>query len=76
MERGQEVAPSVMDHIDLRFSVPRGKVSGIMGMMSYLQSKIQSIEHQKKAEKGSLTEDEFRTKIKEALQQLGKSPED
>ena len=73
---GPEVKVSTMDKLDLRFSVPRGKVSGIMGMMSYLQSKFQSIEIEIKAENGSLTMDEYRNKIKEALQQLGISLED
>jgi len=75
-EVGQQVASRSMTHINLRFSVPRGKVSGIMGMMSYLQSKFQSIELQISAENGHMTEDEFRNKIKEALQQLGISLED
>lgn len=73
---GPEVKVSTMDRLDLRFTVPRGKVSGIMGMMSYLQSKFQSIEIQVKAENGSLTLDEYRNKIKEALQQLGINLED
>jgi hypothetical protein len=57
--------------LSIRFLIPRGKISQIMGVMNFLQSKFQSLEMEIKARDGSLTEDEYTSKIKEALKQLG-----
>lgn len=61
----------VMRELSLRFLIPRGKISQIMGVMNFLQSKFQSLEMEIKAKEGSLTEDEYVDKIKEAMKQLG-----
>lgn len=57
--------------LGLRFRVPRGKVSQIMGIMNFLQSKFQSLDLEITARDGSLSEEEYVNKIKEAFKQLG-----
>ncbi len=53
------------------FRGPRGKISQIMGVMNFLQSKFQSLEMEIRAKDGSVTENEYADKIKEAMKQLG-----
>ncbi len=69
----QPLEPSgkAMHELSLKFPIPRGKIAQIMGVMNYLQSKFQSLEIEIKAKDGSVTEDEYTDKIKEALKQLG-----
>jgi predicted AAA+ superfamily ATPase len=67
----QEKKASVREQLDLRFPVPMGKVSQIMGMMNFLQTKFKELEIEIKAKNGSISEDDFANKIKEALRQLG-----
>ncbi len=64
------------NELSLRFRVPRGKVSQIMGMMNFLQSRFQSLDVELTAREGSLSEEEYASKIKEALRQLGVSLEE
>lgn len=59
------------DRIELQFTVPRGKVSGIMGMMNLLQSRFNTLEIELKAKDGSMTEQEYEDKILETFRQLG-----
>lgn len=66
-----EFKEKVLREIILRFNVPRGKVSQIMGVMNLLQSRFQTLELEIKASNGSITEDDYASKIKEALGQLG-----
>jgi hypothetical protein len=61
----------IMKDVELRFRIPRGKVSQIMGVMNYLQSKFQTLDLELKAKDGSLSEEEYSSKIREALRQLG-----
>jgi hypothetical protein len=61
----------VMKELELRFRIPRGKVSQIMGLMNYLQSKFQQLELQIRAKEGSMSEEEYAAKIREALQMAG-----
>ena len=51
--------------------IPKGKVSQILGLLNYLQTKFNKLEIKIVAEDGSVTEDEYDNKIKEALRQLG-----
>jgi hypothetical protein len=60
-----------MHELSLKFPIPRGKISQIMGVMNFLQSKFQSLEMEIRAKDGSVTEDEYADKIKEAMKQLG-----
>jgi hypothetical protein len=71
-----EKKANVRDELDLRFPVPMGKVAQIMGMMNFLQTKFKELEIEIRAKNGSISEDEFANKIKEALRQLGITLED
>jgi hypothetical protein len=69
--RPSEISAKLMSELELKFKVPRGKISQIMGVMNYLQSKFQSLEMEIRAREGSLSEDDYANKIREALKQLG-----
>jgi len=66
-----EVSTKLLKELELKFRIPRGKISQLMGVMHFLQSKFQSLEMEIRAKDGSMSEDEYSNKIKEALQQLG-----
>lgn len=51
--------------------IPKGKVSQILGLLNYLQSKFDSIEIKIVAEEGAIEKEDYENKIKEALRQLG-----
>jgi len=65
-----------LDHLTLEFEVPRGRISQLMGMMSFLQSKFHDLRITVKATEGSISEDDYVNKIKETLKQLGINFED
>ena len=71
VEETSETAGKVMHELSLKFPIPRGKISQIMGVMNFLQSKFQSLEMEIRAKDGSVTENEYSDKIKEAMKQLG-----
>jgi restriction system protein len=54
-----------------RFPVPKGKVSSILGMLNFLQSRYASMGITLHLENGSLTDQEYDEKIEATLQQLG-----
>ena len=58
-------------HVHLRLTVPRGKVSGLMGVMNLLQHKFNRLEITLLADEGSISEQEYEDKIREAFRQLG-----
>lgn len=85
-ERGEESGelPGVLDggedpdqqgksrnNVHFRFRVPKGKVSGIMGVMNLLQSKFETLEIGITARDGAITEQDYEEKIEEAFTQLG-----
>ena len=57
--------------LKLRFTVPKGKVSNIMGLMNFLQSRFNTLELQLIARDGSITPQEYEDKIEETFRQLG-----
>jgi hypothetical protein len=57
--------------INLSFDVPRGKVSHIMGILNLLQQRFGSMHLAVTAQNGSISEDDYVNKIKEALKQIG-----
>jgi hypothetical protein len=59
------------DRIKLRFLVPKGKVSSIMGVMNLLQSKFETLEIELRAKDGTITEQDYDDKVKETFRQLG-----
>jgi predicted AAA+ superfamily ATPase len=66
-----QVGAKLLKELELKFRIPRGKIAQLMGVMNYLQSKFQSLEMEIRAKDGSISEDEYSNKIKEALRQLG-----
>ena len=65
------IQAKLRDRIELRFQVPKGKVSSIMGVMNLLQSKFESLEIELTASDGEISEQDYEDKIKEAFRQLG-----
>jgi len=59
------------DIINLKFQVPKGKVSDIMGILNYLQSKFEVLDIEVSAKEGTISEQEYEDKIEEALRQSG-----
>ena len=59
------------DKVRIRFEVPKGKVSSIMGVMNMLQSKFDSLEVEIVTTNGEISERDYEDKIMEAFRQLG-----
>jgi len=57
--------------LKLKFQVPSGKVSGIMGAMNLIQSKFKAVEIELTATDGSISEQDYEDKIMETFRQLG-----
>jgi hypothetical protein len=57
--------------LDFNFVVPKGKVSNLMGVLNYLQSKYGQLAIHLHLDNGSLTEQEYEDKVKEAFRQMG-----
>lgn len=53
------------------FIVPKGKVSNLMGVLNFLQSRYNRLELSVNVSGGQLTEYEYEDKIKEAFRQMG-----
>ena len=73
---GEEIKPSgpsdkIRNKVSLRFSVPKGKVASIMGVMNYLQSKFNSLEIEVTAKQGTMSDQDYEDKVEEAFRQLG-----
>jgi len=51
--------------------IPKGKVSQILGLLNYLQSKFDDVEIKIIAREGFIEKDDYENKIKEVLKQLG-----
>jgi len=64
------------DRVTLRFTVPKGKVASIMGVMNFLQSKFGDIEIELIASEGNISEQDYEDKIREAFRQMGIEVED
>jgi hypothetical protein len=62
---------NLLSSLNLKFTVPAGKVSNLMGIMNYLQQKFNKLELEINASNGSLTKQEYEDKIQEALNQIG-----
>ncbi|MEM2381984.1 MAG: DUF499 domain-containing protein [Candidatus Pacearchaeota archaeon] len=56
--------------------IPKGRVSQILGLLNYIQSKFDDVEIKIVAHGGSIEKEDYENKIKEALKQLGIDIED
>ena len=69
---GPERLPGLLrQRLRLQFTVPKGKVSGLMGVMNLLQHKFNRLEVVLTAEEGEISVQDYEDKIKEAFRQLG-----
>jgi len=57
--------------LKLEFDLPRGKVSSLMGILNFLQSRFGRMKITLNVEDGELTEQEFEDRIREAFRQMG-----
>src|SRR3989304_641073 len=57
--------------LNFNFTVPKGKVSSLMGVLNYLQSKYEYMGVSIHLDKGQMTEQEYEDKVKEAFRQMG-----
>ena len=60
----------------LKFTIPKGKVAGLMGVMNLLQSNFDSLQIELLATEGQMSDQDYEDKIKEAFVQLGIDPEE
>jgi hypothetical protein len=74
-KEGKELAPDFsvksMNKVQLRFSVPKGKIASIMGVMNLLQNKFETLEIELTAKEGTISEQDYEDKVKETFRQLG-----
>lgn len=61
---------NIRHYIDFNFKVPRGKVSDIARILTFIQTKFEDLTIHVKASNGSISESDYRGKIEEALRQL------
>jgi hypothetical protein len=61
----------VRRHVGLQFTVPKGKVASLMGVMNLLQHKFDRLDITLSADDGEISEQEYEDKIREAFRQLG-----
>jgi len=57
--------------LDFNFTVPKGKVASLMGVLNYLQSKYEHMDISLHLDKGQMTDQEYEDKVKEAFSQMG-----
>ena len=57
--------------MQLKFQVPKGKISNIMGVMNLLQNKFETLQIELVACDGNISEQDYEDKIKEAFRQMG-----
>lgn len=58
------------EQLSLKFEIPKGKVSQIMGVMNLLQSKFNTLEISLNAKDGNISQQEIEDKIEETFRQL------
>ena len=61
--------------VSLKFTIPQGQVSEILGMMKLLESNFDTLQIQLLATDGEMSEQDYEDKIGETLMQLGIVPE-
>ena len=73
---GPKPPPDERDSVRLKFTIPKGKVSGLMGVMNLLQSNFDNLQVELLATEGQMSNQDYEDKIKEAFVQLGIDPEE
>jgi hypothetical protein len=68
---GQGRAGPLRERVEMSFEVPRGRVSDLMGVLNLLQSNFERINIQLEAEQGSISEQDYEDKVREAFRQMG-----
>ncbi|MCL4543926.1 MAG: DUF499 domain-containing protein [Chloroflexi bacterium] len=68
---GMGTLPAVRRSLTLTFTVPRGKVSGLMGVMNLLQQRFNRMEITIAVADGQMSEQDYEDKIREAFRQIG-----
>ena len=63
--------PAGFTQLSLNFDLPKGKVSALMGVLNFLQSRYSQMRITLNVEQGHLTEQEFEDKVREAFRQMG-----
>ena len=63
--------PTGRKEVRLQFTVPKGQVSGLMGVMNLLQLNFDNLQIELRASGGEISEQDYENKIKEAFAQLG-----
>ncbi|MCS7202730.1 MAG: DUF499 domain-containing protein [Dictyoglomus sp.] len=58
------------ESVKLKFEIPEGKTSGIIGVIRFLREKFNKVEIEIKATQGKITQNEYEKNIKEAFSQL------
>ena len=66
-----EPEPDERDRVQLKFNIPKGKVSGIMGVMNLLQSNFDNLQVELRATGGQMSNQDYEDKIKEAFVPVG-----
>lgn len=62
--------PAGHDSVQLKFNIPKGKVSGIMGVMNLLQSNFDTLQVELRATGGKMSDQDYEDKVKETFAQL------
>jgi hypothetical protein len=60
-----------LKQLSFSFTVPKGKVSGLMGVLNFLQGKYEHMNISLHLDKGQMTDQEYEDKVKEAFRQMG-----
>ena len=61
--------PDGRNSVHLKFTIPKGKVSGLMGVMNLLQSNFDSLQIELMATEGQMSDQDYEDKIREAFVQ-------
>jgi len=73
---GPEPTSDGRNSVHLKFTIPKGKVAGLMGVMNLLQSNYDNLQIELLATEGQMSNQDYEDKIKEAFVQLGIDPEE
>lgn len=70
-DKDHVIPPGAKQHLRLKFIVPKGKVSGLMGLMNLLQSKFNRMELILTTDQGQITDQDYEDKVRETFRQMG-----